>query len=355
MAAPGAVIYAHVCVNCHGPKADGKGLQADALAASSEGEARPANFREGLFGPSPDPGANLLSTFGMGRTPTSRSAWAPRYMAWMALGGTLKRIPQDIIHQVEATKVFGQQRPNLHHLLGAENASANMLKLAAGLCAIILPDKSSGHYYHYAAFENGSEPQFYPPFNANDTPFLDTVADRDMWFHLCTQYSPVVVRVYGVSGFAPADPQTGSSAKGHVNIVALYYGDSYPTDAQVLDQNKVIQTGIQPDLSKPNANLYPACFQPPSDPQQAAWVAGTAIKTKFHMPDCPKPFLEVNEQNKSKVMWTLLNETEALKDNIARWSLRGGIATGMSVFSYLRSGGAQGQVKPYYNQCQLLK
>ena len=73
------------------------------------------------------------------------------------------------------------------------------------------------------------------------------------------------------------------------------------------------------------------------------------------MPDCPKPFLEVNEQNKSKVMWTLLNETEALKDNIARWSLRGGIATGMSVFSYLRSGGAQGQVKPYYNQCQLLK
>ena len=155
MAAPGAVIYAHVCVNCHGPKADGKGLQADALAASSEGEARPANFREGLFGPSPDPGANLLSAFGMGNANVA-SAWAPRYMAWMALGGTLKRIPQDIIHQVEATKVFGQQRPNLHHLLGAENASANMLKLAAGLCAVILPDKSSGHYYHYAAFETAA-------------------------------------------------------------------------------------------------------------------------------------------------------------------------------------------------------
>jgi mono/diheme cytochrome c family protein len=352
MAAPGAIIYAHVCVNCHGPNADGKGLQADALAASSEGEARPANFREGLFGPSTGPGANLLEAFGMGQADVA-SRWAPRYMAWMALGGTLKRIPQDIIHQVEATKVFGQQRPNLHHLLGAEAASANMLKLAAGLCAIMLPDKNSGHYYDYAAFENGSEPQFYPPFNANDTPFLDMVADRDMWMHLCTQYSPVVVRVYGVSGFAP--PGDGIPAKGDVGIVALYYGDSYPTDAPVLDQNRVIQTGIQPDISKPNANLYPACFQPPSDPQAAAWVAGTAIKTKFHMPDCPKAFLDVNAQNQSKVMWTLRGETDAMKDNIARWSLRGGIATGMSVFSYLRSGGAQGQLKPYYNQCQLLK
>jgi hypothetical protein len=45
----------------------------------------------------------------------------------------------------------------------------------------------------------------------------------------------------------------------------------------------------------------------------------------------------------------------SMMDNISRWSLRGGIATGMAVYSYLRSGGAQQQLKPYYNQCQLLK
>jgi len=257
-------------------------------------------------------------------------------MAWMALGGTLKKIPQDIIHQVEATKIFGQQRPNLYYLLGAEQASANMLKLAAGLCAIMLPDNRSGHYYSYVKFTGGLEPSFYPPFNATDAPFIDTVADREMWFQLCTQYSPTVVRVYGVSSF--------SAGEKLIEIVALYYGDSYPSDAPILDQNKVVQKGI-----RPKENIYPACFQPPSDPDAAAWAAGTAIKTKFQMPDCPPAFL----QDQSKVMATRLDPAKG--DNVARWSLRGGIATGMSVYSYLRSGGAQGQLRPYYNQCQLLK
>ena len=335
MAAPGEMLYAHICVNCHGPKADGKGLQADALAASSEGEARPANFREGLFGPSSGPGANLLSAFGMGNADVA-NRWAPRYMAWMALGGTLKKIPQDIIHQVEATKVFGQQRPNLHHLLGAEQASANMLKLAAGLCAIMLPDSRSSHYYSYAKFTGGLEPAFYPPFNAVDAPFIDTVGDREMWFQLCTQYSPAVVRVYGVSSFANGEKI--------IDLVALYYGDGYPAGADVLDQNKMVQKGI-----RPKENIYPACFQAPDEPEAAAWVAGTAIKTKYHMPDCPPAFL----QDQSKVMSTRLDPAKG--DNVARWSLRGGIATGMAVYSYLRSGGAQTQLKPYYNQCQLLK
>src|SRR5678815_369924 len=127
-------------INCHGPKADGKGLQADALAASSEGEARPANFHEGLFGPSDSPGANLRATFAIGVGGIDAPGWGSRYMAWMALGGTLKRIPQDIIHQVEATKVLGQPRPNLELIPGSGEASANMLNLAKGLCAVVLPD-----------------------------------------------------------------------------------------------------------------------------------------------------------------------------------------------------------------------
>ena len=111
MGSPGAMLYRHICFNCHGPKADGRGLQADALSSSSDGDARPANFREGLFGPSTSPGANMLMTYGTVGTvmPDMNVAlsWASRYMAWMTLGGTLKIIPQDIIHLVEATKVFG--------------------------------------------------------------------------------------------------------------------------------------------------------------------------------------------------------------------------------------------------------
>ena len=81
------------------------------------------------------------------------------------------------------------------------------------------------------------------------------------------------------------------------------------------------------------------------------------------MPDCPPGFVDTTTTDPAKldqtrVMWirAAADATkDAMDDNIARWSLRGGIATGMAVYSYLRGGGAQGQIKPYYNQCQLLK
>ena len=325
---------------------------ANALAASSEGEARPANFREGLFGPSTEPGANLLSAFGMGNADVA-SRWAPRYMAWMALGGTLKRIPQDIIHQVEATKVFGKQRPNLHLLLGAEAASANMLKLAAGLCAIMLPDKNSGHYYDYAAFENGNEPQFYPPYNANDTPFLDTIADRDMWLHLCTQYSPVVVRVYGVVGFdAPAGRRISREGRvGHRGALLRRQLPGRRADPRPQqggsDRNSA---GPEQAEREPLPGVLLSTLRSPGggvgrgdrDQDQASH----ARLSRSRSSTSTKP----PSEQASKAMWTQKVETEAMNDNIARWSLRGGIATGMSVFSYLRErrrpGTAQAVLQP---------
>ena len=68
MMSPGAPIYRHVCINCHGPNADGKGLQVDLLAAASEGEARPANFRERPVRSSEQPLANILPTFDVSRS-----------------------------------------------------------------------------------------------------------------------------------------------------------------------------------------------------------------------------------------------------------------------------------------------
>ena len=164
--APGASVYRHICINCHGPNADGRGLQVDLLAAASEGEARPANFRDGLFGPAGQPLANLLATFDITHAGDVATAtrWAPRYMAWMALGGTTKRIPQDIIQLVAATRILGVARANLSSIPGATDATGNMLNLAKGLCADVLPSPTDGvpTFDRAAAFPPKGG---YPPFN----------------------------------------------------------------------------------------------------------------------------------------------------------------------------------------------
>jgi mono/diheme cytochrome c family protein len=356
MGSPGAMLYRHICFNCHGPKADGRGLQADALSSSSDGDARPANFREGLFGPSTSPGANMLMTYGTVGTvmPDMNVAlsWAARYMAWMTLGGTLKIIPQDIIHLVEATKVFGASRPNLS-FLPANQVTANMLNLAKGLCTVVLPDTASA-FAHFGQdseikFSLGQEPNFYPPFNSEDAPFITTNEDKEMWLTLCTGFSPAVVRVY------EARANTDGSYDAH--LTALYYADAYPATAPVLDQNRVVQMGVHTaytaDQSQP-MNFYPACLK--ADSAAAAWLADKPIRTKTHMPDCP-PELFAN----GKAMWhdhSSDAEIQPMIDNITRWSLRGAIAAGMSVFTYLehvfQSNGALNVVNPAYNECQLL-
>ena len=51
MERPGAAVFNMICINCHGPNADSKGRQADTLTTMTGGDARVANFRNGLFGP----------------------------------------------------------------------------------------------------------------------------------------------------------------------------------------------------------------------------------------------------------------------------------------------------------------
>jgi mono/diheme cytochrome c family protein len=346
MIAPGAALYRHICINCHGPRADGKGLQADALAASSEGEARPANFHEGLFGPSDNPGANLRNTFAIGVGGQDAVGWGSRYMAWMALGGTLKIIPQDIIHQVEATTILGEKRPNLHLIPGAGDVSANMLNLAKGLCSVILPDanKARDYFQKYTTFQ-GVEPYGYPPYEAEAAPFIEKNEDKEMWLYLCTQFSPAVVRVYRVDGAAPA--VEGGADSRRVVLGSIYYADGYPSDAPVLDHNRTVVKGV--DRAK---NYYPACVRTPTDPRDVSWLETTRLRTIYKMPFCPPDFVE----KVGKAIWIDNGPQDQWNDNMARWDLRGAIAAGMSVFSYLYSaGGAQMEVKPYYNQCQLLK
>ena len=116
MMSPGAAIYRHVCINCHGPNADGKGLQADLLAATSKVRRGRPTSGLGLFGPPEHAARRTRSQPSTSRSPATRrrrTLWGSRYMAWMALGGTLKRIPQDILQLVAATPILGHPRDEI--------------------------------------------------------------------------------------------------------------------------------------------------------------------------------------------------------------------------------------------------
>jgi mono/diheme cytochrome c family protein len=368
MMSPGASLYRHICFNCHGPRADGKGLQGDALAASSEGQARPANLSDGLFGPLTDLGSNLVRVFGadpanpaVAPDPAVAAIWGPRYLAWMALGGTLQLIPHDVIYQVEATRILGQPR-RLDFLPATVTKSANMLNLARALCAVILPDvTSTAPKMLPEVFAGLVRPDYYPKFNAPRSPFVTSNGDWEMWMNLCTRFSPPVLRVYGL--------QWNDSSKAWDGVLkGLFYGDGYPVTVEknVLDHNQKAQSGITAD------NYYPACVQDPSDPMpgdagatvthappDAASVQRFQNAFKEPMPVCTrgwllqtgrpmwiKNYVEDDAGNDRSAEWA---------DNVNEWTLHGAIATGMSVFSYLQTADlGHGNIKPYYNECQLL-
>jgi mono/diheme cytochrome c family protein len=358
MMSPGAFIYRNVCFNCHGPSADGKGIQVDLLSAASEGEARPANFRSGLFGPAEIPLSNLVATFDIGGKGDKVVAdqWASRYMAWMALGGTLKRIPQDILHLVAATPIFGQKRDNIDSLPGAADPTGNMLNLARGFCTIVLPAPTSASGLldrHLFAFDSAAtiDAAKYPPYNHDGSPFITTTYDREMWIHLCSDFSPQVVRVYA------AQIANGTEIKARQMYYAIDPADdqmnprpnnpaNFPADQPVWDQNKMVQTGVK------RQNLYPACLDNTQNFISAATIA------KFGMPVCPANWL-----NSAKPLWRAFDARFASDDpstqayNVSTWTLRGGIAAGMSVFSYLEKripDPTMTSLPPYYDQCEQL-
>jgi mono/diheme cytochrome c family protein len=342
MMSPGAAIYRHVCFNCHGPNADGRGLQVDLLAAASEGEARPANFRDGLFGPPGQPLANIASAFDVSRSGDMSGAmlWGSRYMAWMALGGTLKRIPQDIIQLVASTPTLGVLRPNLSEIPGASDPTGNMLNLAKGLCAYVLPAMTDKGIEDYVAkwtlFSHFPSEQYYPPYNGG--PFIEANYDKQMWLRFCSDFSPQAVRVYGR---AAAGVET-------VQLLSIYYARdpadptnparSYPDNADIWDHERRAQQGVRSD------NLYPACLHP------------TGRTSDDVMPACDAGFLA-----NGKLLWKpTADAAESVQyaANVEVWKLRGAISAGMAVFSYLRHRVTHpelARLPPYYNQCDQLR
>ena len=291
MAAPGAMLYAHICVNCHGPNVDGKGLQADALAASSEGEARPANFREGLFGPSSRSGREPAVDLWRRRATVGHVAlpWASRYMAWMALGGTLKRDSAG------------------HHPPGRGDQGVR----AAATQPPLPARRARGVGKHAEARRrplrhHPARPAQHPLLRVRDVHRRRRARNSTRRSMPTTRPSSTRSRI-ATCGFTSARntarPSSASTAYRASRATGKDRGHRGALLRRRLSGERAGLRSEQGDSDRdsPDQNIYPACFQPPSDPEAAAWVAGTVIKTKFNMPDCPPAFLV---RDKSKVMWT---------------------------------------------------
>jgi mono/diheme cytochrome c family protein len=303
-ALPGGAIYDMVCVNCHGRKFDAQGRQAETVQLMTGGEARVANFVTGLFGPLDSPGANRARVFGkVATTGVSADDWGARYMAWMALGGTDKTIPQAVLQIVSRTDVSGTRRLNPLLL----DASANMLAAGKAACEFVLPIKdhevvsSTTDANHYALAQN---------FNA----LITGNGDAELWQRTCSLGNRPVIRAFaGASSF-----RTGGPAN-------LYKPDKYPAGAAVGNH-----LGATVKWGDPEDNYFPWCVRPPftqPDPPAAP------------LPVCPEAMLATDAYN-----------AEELED----WARRGAINAGMAVFLYMDQV-ARGKFDPLrYDECEKL-
>ena len=188
---PGAAIFTTVCFNCHGVQADSKGLLADEITNLTGGDARVANFRDGLFGPLSQPGSNRQATFGADAATLKITTddLTARYMAWMALGGTEKHLPNAVLTEVSQSPVFGIVRGHLA-LVG----TPDMLRLGLTLCEqIAAADGNTGYNLQ-------SLIQFGRMGWSGNTGLVDSTGDAEMWLKLCNLNNRQIVRVADIGG-----------------------------------------------------------------------------------------------------------------------------------------------------------
>ena len=308
---PGAAVFNMICANCHGPDADSKGRQATTLQEMTGGDARVANFRDGLFGPYGSGGANRRGIFGDDK-------YAEHYLAWMALGGTTKQIPTPILQLVAATQVLGASRPEPPPVV-----NANMLETARALCRAIVTRGDS------AVFDPGSlkTPTGRADFHAQ-SPFILGNGDAELWEKLCLFENPSPVH-----GIAVGDGRFFNYSTN------FFRADKYPTGTKVGNIRGAVEASLSPE------NSFPWCIIKPTDEAQLTWVAtqnasdGSALSNVY----CPADFV------------TDANRVSKDGPEVASFATRGAINAGFAVFAYLDDFLSKGHGRALsYNECEQL-
>ena len=357
--APGAAVFNNICINCHGPQADAKGLLADEISIMTGGDARVANFRIGLFGPpapTGTPGANRLRVFGPsiatlgtdgGIAPDSppdlqalADDFGARYLAWMALGGTKKRLPPTLLQIVSVTPVLGQIRVGT-----TSRASANMLQLAQELCSnVLLSTINTGATSFTSRALNWTQA----------TALIAKNGDAEMWLRLCSLDNRPVVRVLlpQLQSQTGPDGRTSAATCSGLGIdpKSLYWGDAVGADGAsvfagttVMDQRGNLVPGITA------GNLQPTCVKSPTDPiEQAAvdaYLEGHPVDGDGGpsvVPACPSALFAPATDSAGNLTrkWGLTVGTDPSTGNLIytdanTWALRGAINAGLAVFLYV--------------------
>jgi mono/diheme cytochrome c family protein len=352
---PGAAVFTNICINCHGPQGDAKGLLADEISLMTGGDARVANFRIGLFGPTDSSGINRQQVFGppavMAATGTPDD-YGARYMAWMALGGTQKQIPPALLTIVATTPILGQQRSF------TTPGTPNMLELAQQLCVHVLPAdiNVANPTLDQLLYRRGVL-----DLTGGTTDLIGTNGDMELWLRLCALENRQVVRV----AVPPDAGWTATTAAKDLSIrrdLSLYWAAGYPAGAPVMDQRGQVQSGVTTD------NQFPICLQRPSDPTQAGYADAFRAANPVGgpggnlIPYCPADLFAtaIGSTGVASSKWQLAYTRDPMTGqnvytDANSWGTRGAINAGLAVFLYVDQL-SKGTItaKPPYDQCDQL-
>jgi hypothetical protein len=343
---PGAAVFNLICINCHGPAADGRGRLADNLLVMTGGSAVVSDLADGLFGP-PGKMSGLnrqTADHGFGTLPMGIQAgsnWmsattddrAARYLAWMALGGTDLYIPQPVLTLVANTAVLG-----VKPYIDQREISGNMLTVARATCLALLIPSSNGDQSHTVF----NIPWFTP--DRNDPRYLSHARQlitsngaAELWLRLCSLANPPPVRAIRGSdaSFNPVTDFYSQSDYG-ANPVGSQNGPNDPNE----------QAGISPN------NLMPWCIRRSYELDDKA--IGPVPPPNY--PRCPdsidvaskSPSHESCQGASNTHCWTAVDENA--------WAIRGAINAGFAVFLYLDAL-EKGNIHPVpdYDKCEQLQ
>jgi hypothetical protein len=160
---------------------------------------------------------------------------------------------------------------------------------------------------------------------------------RALYVDWPTQYPNFLVR----GDYNAGDQGLHSSAD-------LYPASRWPAGAPVGNDHGSIEDGIAP------GNTMPWCLRVPKDPTKksaaTSWVSDAAhFLNGRPMPFCPESVVPPSDNYPPN------GDGRMTSDDIDRWTYRGAINAGMSVFLYLDDLVKRGATpQPRYDQCELL-
>jgi mono/diheme cytochrome c family protein len=389
MATPGEAVFKMICIDCHGPLANGLGPQALNLATMTGGLAFVADWRDGLLGPvgASELQSNRHSIFGTtalqsdiaalmlaAGAPPIPASWlspeatdddrASRYMAWMGLGGTHVVIPEAILQIVSVTPVFGLSR-----VVPATQLSANMLSEAKAICLSQLGPS----FFNDGSFTPGAGQGYFEGINSTglNTVLLPTIGDAEMWLSMCTTAAPSPIHVLhfnNIGGNGLAHGLFVSAINQSVNPTALVIqpgtllaSESYPAGTPVGNANG------SADSSLLATNVWPWCVDDtdtddgtdgndvatPAEEAQLTAACGTNAATGAPNCVCPE---SVKAQYHACYVAPAGSPLPAQcwgNDEANQWAVRGAISAGASIYLYAQSI-ENSTPAPDYNQCSLL-